>query len=392
VAALLLAAALAPDAHALDAAGLRAGLASRAAPLGPASGVLVTDLADERALFELRSTVPRVPASNEKLFTTAASLLRFGPQARFETSARIPSAAEVGVGGVLRGDLFLVGGGDPSLGDAALGRLADQVRATGLRRVTGGVRGDESWFDARRGGPRTGFAADRDMGGWLGALTWGHGQAYPGGPAVVAAARFQRLLTARGVRFGAAARAGTLPDRPGTELGAVRSPAVRELIRTTNVGSDNFYAETLAKQLGASFGTAGTTTAGLGIVREELGRLRVRPVLADGSGLSRANRTSPATVVQLLARMDGQEVAASWHASLAVMGRSGTLRGRLRGTAAQGRCWGKTGTINAVSALSGYCRRPDGELTAFSILANGVSTSSAKRAEDRIVALIAQLR
>jgi D-alanyl-D-alanine carboxypeptidase/D-alanyl-D-alanine-endopeptidase (penicillin-binding protein 4) len=89
----------------------------------------------------------------------------------------------------------------------------------------------------------------------------------------------------------------------------------------------------LLKDLGAEFAGSGTTPAGAEVVRDTLDDFGVRPRIADGSGLSRANRTTPRQVVRLLERMENQEIAATWRQSLAVPGRTGTVRRRMRGTA-----------------------------------------------------------
>ncbi|WP_205697024.1 D-alanyl-D-alanine carboxypeptidase/D-alanyl-D-alanine-endopeptidase [Conexibacter sp. SYSU D00693] len=387
-----LAAAAPSPAAALSADAVRQRLAQLAPGLGGASGAYVVDLDDagDEVLFRRREDVARIPASNEKLFTTAAALLRFGPNATLDTTLHVPEGVAVDDEGVLRSDVFLVGAGDPSLDDRDLRGLAQQLRDAGVQRITGGVVGDETLFDARRGGPRTGFAADRDMGGWLSALAWGHGRAYPGGnPAVVAANRLQLFLKQAGIKVGRKGRAGSLGDLPGTQVASVPSPPIRQLAAITNQPSDNFYAETLLKGLGARFGDAGTTGAGLAVVRAQLASFGIHPRLADGSGLSRANRVTPRQLVRLLDRMAGQEIAGAWDASLARFGQTGTLAKRLRGTQAARSCRGKTGTINGVSALSGYCTSRDGGLVAFSFLSNGVWPTGAKRVEDRMVRVIA---
>ncbi len=89
--------------------------------------------------------------------------------------------------------------------------------------------------------------------------------------------------------------------------------------------------------------------------------------------------------------MDGQDSAATWIASLPVAGRSGTLRTRMRGTAAAGRCAAKTGTLIGVSALSGYCTSTGGVRVAFSFIENRVCNYCAKKVEDRMVSAIARL-
>ena len=161
------------------------------------------------------------------------------------------------------------------------------------------------------------------------------------------------------------------------------------LIRLTNRPSDNFFAEMLLKGVGARFGSGGTTTAGASVVRAQLVRFGVHPRVVDGSGLSRANRTTPRQVVRLLDRMSGQERFDDFFASLAVAGRSGTLEKRMRKTAAAGRCSGKTGTLNYVSALAGYCRTTGNHLVAFAFLMNGVNVASARKLQDRMTAAIA---
>jgi D-alanyl-D-alanine carboxypeptidase/D-alanyl-D-alanine-endopeptidase (penicillin-binding protein 4) len=123
------------------------------------------------------------------------------------------------------------------------------------------------------------------------------------------------------------------------------------------------------------------------VVRLAAAGLGLRPRVADGSGLSRANRTSPRDVVGLLSAMDGDPAFAE---SLAVAGRTGTLRRRMRRTAAQDACRAKTGTLASVSALAGYCETPAGDRIAFAFLMNGVSPYWARRIQDRMTAALAR--
>jgi serine-type D-Ala-D-Ala carboxypeptidase/endopeptidase (penicillin-binding protein 4) len=389
----------AAPASALDLSTLKRVLGRESARLGTASAGYVTDLTADRDLYADEPDRALIPASNEKLYTTAAALLRFGPSATLTTTVRTRSATRIDGDGVLHGDLYLVGAGDPSLGDGALRRLAAQLAGQGIRRLTGTVKGDESVFDALRGSADSHFRPDYDLGGWLGGLTWAHGHTGPGGPAKVAAARLQALLRARGIRAGRRAVAGRLAQAQaggedaagqGTVLAEVRSQTMAQVIASTNQPSDNFYAETLLKALGARFGAAGSTAAGLAVARSALARIGVSPRMADGSGLSRADRTTPRQVVTLLRQIRDGELAAAFEASLSVPGSSGTLRRRMRGTAAAGRCPAKTGTLHDVSALSGYCHTAGGDLIAFSFIENRIDPARAKRAEDRMVAAIAR--
>ena len=166
---------------------------------------------------------------------------------------------------------------------------------------------------------------------------------------------------------------------------------MRDLIRLTNVPSDNFLAEMLLKDLGGRVRRrAGTTAAGAGVVRTQLAAFGVTPQVVDGSGLSRADRTTPRQVVHLLAAMHGQDVAGAFEGSLAVAGRTGTIRRRMRGTAAQDRCKGKTGTLIGVSALAGLCESAGGHTIAFAMLMNRTNVARAHGVQDRVAAAIAR--
>ncbi len=398
--ALLAFGALAPTAGAVDRAGLRATLSTLHNRLGPAAGAYVVDLTTGEVLFRHRDSLALAPASNEKLFSTAAALLRFGASGTLATTLRATPGAEIDADGVLRGDLYLVGGGDPTLGDAGLAALADQLVARGVERIDGGVIGDESLFDTLRGGPDSAYRPDGDLGGWLTALSWRHGRAGAAGPAKGAATKLAALLKARKVTYERKPRAGKLSAVSGGGVAATEdaeplatftSPSIATLIAQTNIPSENFYAEMLIKALGARFGAGGTTTAGLAVTRAQLATFGIHPRLADGSGLSRTNHTTARQIVRLLERMAGQDNAATWAASLPVAGRSGTLRQRMRGTAAAGRCAAKTGTLIGVSALSGYCTSTGGVRVAFSFIENRVCNYCAKKVEDRMVSAIARL-
>jgi serine-type D-Ala-D-Ala carboxypeptidase/endopeptidase (penicillin-binding protein 4) len=389
VAVAVLAAALAPAAQATDSATLRRQLAREMRGAGPFAGAYVRDLDTGRALFASRADVARVPASVEKLYTTSTALLRFGPDARLTTA--VDGAGTLDPSGVWRGDLYLRGGGDPTLDRAAVAGLAGAVAdRNGIARVAGSVRGDESAFDARRGAARTGFAFDRDVGGVLSALAIAHGFSRDGSPASEAARRLAAALRARGVAVSGRSGAGVTPAG-AVELATAQSPPMSDLIRRTNVPSDNFAAEMLLKALGARFGAAGSTTAGADVVRDQLASLGVHPRIADGSGLSRANRTTPRQVVRLLERLHGQGVAGAFEDSLPVAGRTGTLSRRMRGTAAQDRCRAKTGTLVGVSALAGLCDTAGGTTVAFAFLMNRAGVFTARRIQDRMTAAIARL-
>src|SRR3954452_1414368 len=269
----LLATASAPAAARAQGPATLQGQLARAVRGAPAaSGVFVRDLDSGRVLFDRRSAVPRIPASVEKLYTTSTLWLRLGPLARPET--RVAGLGYTDPAGtVWHGNLYLEGGGDPSLSTTGLAVLARDIAGAGYVRVTGRVVGDESWFDTARGGPRTGYAYDSDVGGVLGALTVNRGWSRRGGPAAEDARRLTPSLKAQGARFARRASVGPTPAG-ARELARLPSPTVAQLTRATLLPSDNFYAETLLKAVGARVTGLGTTAAGAAVALRTLGGLR----------------------------------------------------------------------------------------------------------------------
>lgn len=389
-----------PAAHPLSAAGLghlQAVLGTEMRRAGPRSGALVVDLATGRELFTLRADVPRIPASVEKLYTTATALARFGPDTRLQTT--ITGVGSPDPTGVWHGDLYLMGGGDPTFGrvagsarqTSATNLAAALFAATGISRVDGSVIGDESIFDGLRGDPASGYQPDPDLNGRLSGLAYDRGAL--GGldsPAAFAASQLASAIRTAAVDVTGRSGAGVAP--PGTHvLASLASPPLSELVALTDLRSDNFFAEMLLKDLGAHFGGGGSTVAGVTVVRAWLAGLGIRPHLIDGSGLSPENRTSPRQVVDLLRalRPDGggplAAIGSSLLAALPVAGRSGTLIRRMHRTPAAGRCAAKTGTLVGVSALAGLC---DGRF-AFAFLMNSISDDKAHALQDSMTVALA---
>ncbi|MBB4662896.1 D-alanyl-D-alanine carboxypeptidase/D-alanyl-D-alanine endopeptidase [Conexibacter arvalis] len=370
---------------------------------GGVNGGYVLDTTTGRVLASVRADTPRIPASVEKLYTTSTALLRFGADGTLDTS--VLGSGRLLDNGTWRGDLWLRGTGDPTFGSqsfinrsygvgTSVEELAQAIADAGITRVTGRVYGDESRFDLRRGGPSTSWRYDVWIGGALSALLYNRGLAKEDGsarqtaPALFAAQQLTAALKRAGVRVGKAASSGPAPES-AEQLAAISSPPMSTLARLTNVDSDNLYAEQLLKTVGAHHGRAGSTAAGAAVVRQTMRRFKASPRIADGSGLSRVNATTPRQVVLML---DGMRDEPGFRASLPVAGRTGTLAKRMRGTSAQDRCQAKTGTLSNVSALAGYCRTANNHVVAFAFLANSVYTVSAKAAEDRLAIMLARQR
>src|SRR6478609_1079852 len=250
--------------------------------LGSRSGVVVTDTKG-RTLAAARPGTRRTMGSVTKLFTTSAALLdlKTPPQTAVELHGTL------GLDGLLTGDIVLRGGGDAGLDDIGLTRLRDAVLTAGVRRISGRVIGDGSLFDAAIGGPATGGAFDQEFDGAVGALSWEHGRATPGGPyqldpAAAAAARLDDLLEAAGVVLPNSAGSGATPALP--PLATVKGD-LAALLRAANTDSSAVTAETLGKLLPARRGLPGTTAGAADAIEAVVRtRLKVRPVLADSAG------------------------------------------------------------------------------------------------------------
>jgi D-alanyl-D-alanine carboxypeptidase/D-alanyl-D-alanine-endopeptidase (penicillin-binding protein 4) len=208
-------------------------------------------------------------------------------------------------------------------------------------------------------------------------------------PALDAGLELISSLRAAGVKVAKQTPVSAAATPPGaTKLATVSSPTLATLMALTNAPSDNFFAETLLKDIGARLGGAGTTAAGAAVVRAQMAKsFGIHPQLNDGSGLSRYDRTTPMQVVTLLRDMAGNQVFTN---SLAVAGDTGTLQDEMNHTYAQGRCRGKTGTLHDVSNLVGYCQARNGHTLAFAFLMNGIYPDYAHPIQDRMAVSVAK--
>jgi len=403
---LLLAAAIASStaSAAGNLAGLQADLANQLSLAGPADGAYVYDLTTKQPLFSERATSLRPPASVEKLYTATTALERMSPTARLSTT--VYGTGRLAPEGVWEGNIYLRGGGDPTFGSssfirshydgigASVSTLVTQlVRTDGIHRITGSVLGDESYFDSLRGEPSSDYAPDPFLEGTLSGLAFNRGESGsergPHAPAAYAAHELWASLKGDGVSIAGHSGAATTPAG-ASQLAQVDSPTVTQLLGLMLPPSDNFFAETLVKDLGALYGGAGTTSAGAAVVRETIGSLLgIHPQVVDGSGLSEADKTSPYEVTDLLVELASTPIGPVLRDSMAVAGETGTLALRMRDTGAAGHCQGKTGTLTGVSNLVGYCNAADGHTLAFAIFTDGIPTETAHTFQDHMAITIA---
>jgi len=199
------------------------------------------------------------------------------------------------------------------------------------------------------------------------------------------AAAFRAALEARGIQVDGVVRDGEAPSS-AQRVTTWSSPPLAQLVATMNGESNNHFAELLfrnAARSDSAIGSAQVANQSLTtFLSDRVGAAKGAVYAADGSGLSTLDRVTPRSMVQLL----GYGISAPWgqvlQQSLPVAGRTETLRGRMRGTAAQGNLRAKTGTTNEVTSLGGYVTARNGEELAFSFLYNGRELWRARAAID----------
>jgi D-alanyl-D-alanine carboxypeptidase/D-alanyl-D-alanine-endopeptidase (penicillin-binding protein 4) len=388
----------------IDTAALQTLLTHEMHVAGSASGAYVYDVSAHTPLFAQNATHPSPPASVEKLYTSTTALLLMGPDGHLDTTV-------LGVGalddeGTWQGDLYLRGGGDPTFGStpfihsyyygegASVSTLAQQLAARGIKRVQGQIVGDESFLDSLRGGPTTNYAQDPEVEGTLSGLSFNRGEvgSERGAHAPAEYAALQLLHALRALHITVSHGVAAAPTPTGAQqLAQVTSPPLSTLLELMDRPSDNYFAETLVKDLGALYGGAGSTPTGAAVVKREMAQhVGIHPTVYDGSGLSHADRTSPLEVVSLLDALSGTQIGTVLRSDLAVAGQSGTLALRMRDTTASGRCQAKTGTLNGVSNLAGYCQAEGGHTLAFCFLIDGDAELKAHELQDVMTIALAR--
>ena len=326
-----------------------------------------------------------VPASNMKLVTAAAALEVLGPDSRF-----ITDVAGTIVDGVVQGDLYLIGGGDPLLSVAeypesqtyppfnitSMEALADRIAFAGVQRISGGIVGDDSRYDDERYVPSWAPDIPNSEAGPIGALLVNDGRVYPRNelpgqdPAEAAAEQLQQLLEDRGISVGLAPRRG-LRDAAAPVIASIESVPLRDVVVEMLTTSDDNTAELLLKEIGLIRSGAGTRAGGAAAALEVLtgwGLPTTGAVMVDGSGLDQGNRL---TCGLLMGVLDHDGVDGTLSAGLPVAGTSGTLADVFVGTPTQGAMRAKTGTLSGAKSLSGYYDGEPAPDLVFSFVLNG---------------------
>lgn len=378
----------------VDAVGAQRLQAALADALGATPGCVVVD-AGGAAIASIGADLPLIPASTQKILTSAAALAVLGPDATLQT--RVVAAAAPADGLVEK--LILVGGGDALLGTPALqaeldgvaetrgttitplATLADGIVAAGVTRVPGGIAADDSRYDSLRYLPtwKDSYRTDGQIGP-VGALTVDRGfrvfrpQPDPvTDPALYAAEQLTTMLSDRGVAVGRPSGRANAPA-DAVEVATVSSGPMTDVVAGVLRNSDNLGAEMLLREIGLRVAQDGSTGAGAGALVAELGKLGLDTtgaVVVDGSGLDRGDRTTCRILAHAVGLGARPEYAALWN-GLPVAGQSGTLIDEFRGTTLEGKLRAKTGSLDGVTGLAGLV--DVGRPLRFAFVANGAFT------------------
>ena len=341
-------------------------------------------------LADLNGGLARIPASNQKLVSTAFALDRLGTDFRLRTELlRHPN-----------GSLELVGEGDPDLSIAEVQRIA--MVALGQ----GGSRGPSASAQ-----PVTLIVREEPRQRWWPSDWHPSDRSYAYGAPITRlaltsnalhmavmdpAARLQRVLDLAIRRQGGQVQLqlvdhdrrtiATSTSKPTSSdvrdsivLHREESAPMHALLSLANTESHNFTAEVLMREAANSWdlGRASLmTTRWLQSQGVPMAGVRIR----DGSGLSRGNRLTSRAISTLLWRMAQHPLNSYYQASMAIAGRRGTLRNRFRGTSLHGRFWGKTGTLSGVRSISGVLETQHGPRY-VSMISNGGSAPNAVMGE-----------
>jgi len=360
-------------------------------------GLLIADPATGDTLYSLNAGKVMMPASNMKIITGAVALAQLGPDYRYKT--RFATRAVV-ARGTLRGDLVVVGNGDPTVsdrmrnGDAmnALRDMADSLRAHGISRIGGRlIPGGDAFPGTNYGyGWELGYlddyyAAPVDELNYSEGMDKVPARTKAGKDTLVEVVSRQplksymfflhRALGERGITVsGGPGDSTSRTDTTGLRtIFEFNSLPLRDILFVLENPSQNQTGEILLRTLGLEKTGYGIPDSGIVVMERQLLAWGIEPdgfQISDGSGLARRNLISPETVLRTLVVMLRPEYRDIFLASLATPGGPGTLRKRLKETPAANNLRAKTGSIGNARALSGYINTATGRQLVFAMLLN----------------------
>lgn len=377
-------------------------------PRGTKVSILAINPLTGDTIYQKNASEILIPASNTKLYTTFTAIEKLGKDFRLKTSLFTPDKSIED--GVIDGNLYIKGFGNPLLTSEDVLSMADELRAMGVMSINGDIIGDDSYFDKAYSredwiedeanlaplAPVSALVVDRNKKQIVKVRRKRKRISYinVADPSLNAADILYKSLKEKGIYVGGRPAKGNTPE--GSYELAYRSVTLQEVISIVNKRSDNFLAECLFKVVGAAeSGTEGSGFHAAKAVKKFLDKNDIYDEgteIVDGSGLSRFNLTSAAGLSSLLEwAYFHPDYFDNIYNSLSIAGVDGTLIGRMKSGSAMHNFRGKTGTLRGTSSVSGYLKTISGDDLIVSIIFfyQAKGQNYWKSVEDRIIGLLA---
>jgi len=376
-------------------------------PAGTKSAIMIYNPLIEDTIISINSSASMIPASNTKLFTTAVALELLGGD--YSLSTKILSDDNDFSDGIIEGNIYIKGFGNSTFESADLDSLVNNLYQSGLRKITGDVVGDDTYFDnvysrddwinEERSNvklpPISALVIDRNRTTVIRKKRNRYRTYFVNinNPPLFAAERLKQTLTSHGIEVDGKPRSLQAPD--STKNLGESAITLRELLQKINKRSDNFFAECLFKTIGAVYsGQQGnsffSTQAILSYIQDN-GIYSEGTQIVDGSGISRFDLVTARAITGLLEKIYFNiKNYKDFYNSLSIAGVDGTLKDRMVGTLAENNFRGKTGTLNGVSSVSGYLTTADGDDLIVCIMFEFTKGGAGKYRDiqDRIIELL----
>lgn len=376
-------------------------------PAGTKMAILIYNPLMQDTLVCINHTESMIPASNTKLFTTATALELMGGNHLLSTKIL---ADDDFSDTIIKGNIYIKGFGNPTFSSEDLEELVNQLYQSGLRKITGNVIGDDTYFDdvysrddwisEERANvklpPISALVIDRNRT----IVTKKRKGRYRNyfvnvkNPPLFAAEILREKLISYGVEVVGKPISGQTDKN--AKLLVESSIELRKLLQMINKHSDNFYAECLFKTLGSAYsgqqGNSFFSTQAILNYIEDNNIYSTGTKIVDGSGISRFDQVTAGALVGLLEKVYFNiKQFDDFFNSLSIAGVDGTLHKRMIGTPAENNFRGKTGTLNGISSLAGYVTTADGDdiIVCMMFEFNTGGASKYKNIQDRIIEILA---
>lgn len=344
-------------------------------------GMMVYDLTADSVLYKVNERQALRPASTMKVVTAVAALDRLGGSHQFLTKLYYTGEVQ---DSTLYGDLYCVGGFDPAFNSDDMRAFIESVQQMGIDTIRGRIVADRTMKDGDLLGE--GWCWDDDN-PKISPLSLGRDIDF--------LERFVKELSNEGIVLDIRLSEGSLPSE--ARILCSRFHTMDQILQRMMKMSDNFYAEAMFYQIASSTGRRPAKAKDAASVIKQLiqkvGNGKNPYRIADGSGLSLYNYVTPELETRLLRyAYRNKNIYEHLLPSLPIAGWDGTLKTRMKGTAAEGNVKAKTGTVTGISALAGYCTAANGHQLCFSMINQGIMNSETGRNfQDRVCNALCEL-